>query len=50
MFRVALINMPFANLIMPSLALTQLKSILEEHFKDQIRIDVYYLNQNLRTT
>lgn len=46
MFRVALINMPFANLIMPSLALVQLKSILEEHFKDQIRTDVYYLNQN----
>lgn len=46
MYRVALINMPFANLNMPSLALTQLKSILEEHFKDQIRVDIYYLNHN----
>ena len=46
MSRVALINMPFANLNMPSLALSQLKSILEEHFKDQIRVDIYYLNHN----
>ena len=46
MYRVALINMPFANLNMPSLALSQLKSILEEHFKDQIRVDIYYLNHN----
>jgi ribosomal peptide maturation radical SAM protein 1 len=38
--------MPFANLNMPSLALSQLKSILEEHFKDQIRVDIYYLNHN----
>jgi ribosomal peptide maturation radical SAM protein 1 len=38
--------MPFANLNMPSLALTQLKSILEELFKDQIRVDIYYLNHN----
>jgi ribosomal peptide maturation radical SAM protein 1 len=46
MYRVALINMPFANLNMPSLALSQLKSVLEEHFKDQIRVDIYYLNHN----
>ena len=46
MYRVALINMPFANLVMPSLALTQLKSILEEHFNDRIRVDIYYLNHN----
>jgi len=46
MYRVALINMPFANLNMPSLALTQLKSILEERFEDQICVDVYYLNHN----
>jgi len=38
--------MPFANLNMPSLALTQLKSILEERFEDQICVDVYYLNHN----
>lgn len=37
MFRVSLVNMPFASVTMPSLALTQLKSVLEEHFKDQIR-------------
>jgi ribosomal peptide maturation radical SAM protein 1 len=46
MFRVSLVNMPFASVTMPSLALTQLKSILEEHFKDQILVDVYYLNHN----
>jgi ribosomal peptide maturation radical SAM protein 1 len=46
MYRVALINMPFANLNMPSLALSQLKSRLEEHFKDQIRVDINYLNHD----
>ena len=44
MFKIALINMPFANLQMPSIALTQLKSVVENRFKDEVAVDVLYLN------
>ena len=44
MFNVSLINMPFAALQMPSIALTQLKSVLEEKFNDQVSVEVHYLN------
>lgn len=46
MYRIALINMPFANLHMPSIALTQLKSVVEERFKDEVSVDVYYLSHD----
>jgi ribosomal peptide maturation radical SAM protein 1 len=46
MYRIGLINMPFANLHMPSIALTQLKSVVEERFKDEVTVDVYYLNHD----
>ena len=44
MHKIALINMPFANLSMPSIALTQLKAVVESRFKEQVSIDVLYLN------
>ena len=43
--RIALINMPFANVQMPSIALTELKSRLEVIFGDRVSVDVLYLNQ-----
>jgi len=46
MYKIALINMPFVNLQMPSIALTQLKSVVEERFKDQVSVDIYYLNHD----
>src|SRR5690349_14407738 len=46
MHRIALINMPFANLRMPSIALTQLKAVVEERFKNEVSVDVYYLNHD----
>jgi ribosomal peptide maturation radical SAM protein 1 len=46
MYKIALINMPFANLQMPSLALTQLKSVVESRFKDQVTAGVFYLNHD----
>lgn len=46
MFKIALINMPFANLQMPSIALTQLKSVVESRFKDEVAVDVLYLNHD----
>ncbi len=45
MFRIALINMPFANLNMPSLALTQLKTVVEAKFPNEVSVDIIYLNQ-----
>ena len=46
MYRIALINMPFADLAMPSIALTQLKAVVEERFTDQVSVNVHYLNHD----
>jgi B12 binding domain. len=46
MYKIALINMPFANLQMPSIALTQLKSVVESRCKDQVTVEVFYLNHD----
>ena len=46
MFRIALINMPFANLSLPSIALTQLKAVVESRFKEQVSINLLYLNHD----
>ncbi len=46
MYKIALINMPFANLSMPSIALTQLKAVVDERFKDQVSVDVHYLSHD----
>jgi ribosomal peptide maturation radical SAM protein 1 len=46
MYKIALINMPFADLSMPSIALTQLQAVVAQRFKDQVSIDVYYLNHD----
>ena len=46
MLKISLINMPFATLQFPSIALTQLKSVAESHFGDQVRIKILYLNHD----
>jgi ribosomal peptide maturation radical SAM protein 1 len=42
--RVVLINMPFASLGMPSLALTQLSAVLKQRFGDAVTVETHYLN------
>jgi ribosomal peptide maturation radical SAM protein 1 len=42
MYRILLVNMPFANLVSPSIALTQLKSITESRFAGRVSIDIIY--------
>ena len=42
--RICLINMPFASLEAPSIALTQLKAVVDEQFAGRIRVEVLYLN------
>ncbi len=46
MYRIDLINPPFASVYRPSIALTQLKSVLETRYKDQVTVDIIYLNQD----
>ncbi len=43
MRRISLINMPFANLGLPSIALTQLKAVVYEKLQDQVTVEILYL-------
>src|SRR5579884_3825651 len=47
MLKISLINMPFADLWFPSIALTQLKHVLEERFGQDVRVRILYLNQDI---
>jgi len=44
MYKITLINMPFASLSLPSIALTQLKTVTEQRFGEQVRVRILYLN------
>ena len=46
MYRITLINMPFANLSIPSIALTQLKAVVESRFKEHVSVNLLYLNHD----
>lgn len=37
MYKIALINMPFAGMNLPSLALTQLKSGIDKQLNDRVK-------------
>jgi len=39
--------MPFADWNRPSLALSQLATLLHQNFKDTVSVDVHYLNQDI---
>jgi ribosomal peptide maturation radical SAM protein 1 len=45
MYKIALVNMPFANLSLPSIALTQIKSMVEREC-DDAGAEVLYLNHD----
>jgi len=45
-FVINLVNMPFAMLHAPSIALTQLKSVLLHNFPEEVKVDVHYLNHD----
>lgn len=42
MFRICLVNLPFSNLALPSIALTQIKSVVDAGFKDAVTTEVHY--------
>ncbi|HSU12931.1 RiPP maturation radical SAM C-methyltransferase [Longimicrobium sp.] len=46
MYRIALVNMPLANLAMPSLALTQLQAVVGKAFGERVSAELHYLNQD----
>ncbi|HEX2207794.1 MAG TPA: RiPP maturation radical SAM C-methyltransferase [Longimicrobium sp.] len=46
MYSIALVNMPFANLSMPSLALTQLQAVVRKSFPGQAEATVNYLHHD----
>ena len=45
MYRIVLVNVPFASAYRPSIALTQLKSVIEKNFSTTIAVNIVYLNQ-----
>jgi ribosomal peptide maturation radical SAM protein 1 len=48
--RIRLVSMPFASLASPSLALTQLKSVVEDRLPGEVDVEILYLNHEFATT
>ena len=46
MKKLILINMPFSDLALPSIALTQLKAVVEEKFQQRITVEIAYLSHD----
>lgn len=46
MCTISLVNMPFSDLALPSIALTQLKSVLDSRFGSRVRVEIVYLNHD----
>jgi ribosomal peptide maturation radical SAM protein 1 len=46
MYKIALVNLPFANLLMPSLALTQLRAVVRRTHGERVDAQVHYLNHD----
>jgi len=46
MLRIALVNMPFSSIEIPSIALTQLQSVVRKRFGPQVEIEVCYASHD----
>jgi ribosomal peptide maturation radical SAM protein 1 len=46
MYRICLVNLPFANLATPSIALTQLRAVTEARFPGRVSVEVVYLTHD----
>ncbi len=44
--KISLVNMPFANIELPSIALTQIRSIVQNQFPGKVSIDIVPLNHD----
>lgn len=45
-FKVKLVNMPFASLQVPSIALTQLRSVVRAHYPREVELEIVYANHD----
>lgn len=46
MFKIALVNMPFAGAHLPSIALTQLRSMIQATFETSVQLRLFYINHD----
>jgi ribosomal peptide maturation radical SAM protein 1 len=46
MLKLFFVNMPFASLSLPSIGLTQIKTVLESRFGEQVAVKILYLNHD----
>jgi ribosomal peptide maturation radical SAM protein 1 len=49
MYRICLIDMPFASIQIPSIALTQIKNILESSFPGRVAVELLYVKNDFAT-
>ncbi|HWM89149.1 MAG TPA: RiPP maturation radical SAM C-methyltransferase [Thermoanaerobaculia bacterium] len=45
--RIALVNMPFSAIELPSIALTQLRSVVERRFGGSVAVEIHYFSHDL---
>ena len=46
MYRIRLVNLPFISLTAPSIALTQLRSVIQSQFQGKVSIEIAYLSHD----
>lgn len=46
MFKISLVNMPFAALNLPSIGLTQIQSVVNKKFGETVSVEICYANQD----
>src|ERR1700746_1510044 len=46
MYTISLVNMPFANIELPSIALAQIKSLLKSQFDEKISVRIIHVNHD----
>src|SRR5215510_1459597 len=46
MYKISLIDMPFANIQLPSIALTQIRSVTESRFAGKVSVDIISLSHD----
>src|SRR5262245_13059162 len=46
MYKISLVDMPFSNVNFPSIALTQIKSVIESQFADQVSVEIVSISHD----
>src|SRR5262249_7960108 len=46
MYKISLVDMPFANLYLPSIALTQIRSVIQSHFPETVSVEIVFLTHD----